>query len=114
MYVRIGFTLAVLLALPDLQNLFDRGHVPLVVTVAGAVLGVLTLVGVAAHRQARVPMTVVVIVSRVLSAVLAVGGLVATQSPTGVRVALWVYLALSAAAVLLLARGLAQRRRVGV
>ncbi len=114
MYVRIGFTISVLLALIDLQNLVDRGHIPLVVTVAGAVLGVLTLLGVAAHRRSGVPMMVVVIVSRVLSAVLAIGGLIATQSPTGVRFALWVYLALSAAAVLLLARGLAQRPRVGV
>ena len=109
--VRVGLVLAGLLGLLDLVGLvLPSGPAPTEVIVAGAVLGLATVAGVVlAWRGSRAGI-VLVIVTRLLSALGAVPALFVDEVPTGVSIGAGIGIVVTLVAVGLVSAGL--RRRV--
>jgi hypothetical protein len=84
-----GLVLAALFGLGDLATPLttDGEHPPMVIALAGAVLGLLTLIGVVYAWRGRRGGVTTIIVTRLLSAVTAVPAFFVDDVPTGARVA---------------------------
>jgi hypothetical protein len=96
MTLRIGLVIAALLALSDLFS-FALGPLPVEVVVAATALGVITL-------AALVPAWLVVAISRIVSALLAIPAFFADDVPAGAQAGAAVVILLAAGSVALLFR----------
>ncbi|GAA0798121.1 hypothetical protein [Spirilliplanes yamanashiensis] len=98
-----GVVLAVLLGLGDLSTPLtsDGEHPPMAVGIACAVLGLITLAGVALAWTGRRGGVAAIVVTRVLSALTALPAFVADGVPGVIMVVAAVGIALNAAAIVL-------------
>ncbi len=104
--VKTGLVIAALLALTDAAGVFGgNGSEPMAIVVTDAILGLLTLAGVALAWQRRVSGYVIVIVTRALSALSAVPAFGAGV-PAGVKVEVAVVIAVTLAIIAVLSRPL--------
>jgi hypothetical protein len=106
--VTVGLVLAGLLGLADIATLpfSDGKHPPIPIAVAGAVIGLITLVGVALGWRGSRGGIVTVIVTRLLSALTAVPAFFADGVPAPAIVAAAVGIAIALACVALVASAL--------
>ena len=100
-----GLVIAGLLGLTDIASLplGDGQHPPMVIAVADAVLGLVTVVGAMLGYRGSRPGIVAVIVTRLLSALTAVPALFVDGLPAGVRVLASVGIVVTLLAVALVA-----------
>ncbi len=107
----VGLALAALLGLGEIVSLpfGDGEHPPLVVAVAGAVLGLVTLAGVVTGWRGSRAGIVAVIVTRLLSALTAVPAFLVDGVPAPALAAAAVGIAVTLASVALVAPALRSR-----
>jgi hypothetical protein len=109
MTLRIGLVLAALLAVSDLFA-FAFGPLPIEVVVAATALGVITLVAlVPAWRTGGRTAVLVVAISRIASALLAIPAFFADDVPAGARAGAAVFLVLAVVSAALLFRAMNAR-----
>jgi hypothetical protein len=112
MTLRIGLVIAALLALGDLVS-FTFGPLPAGVVVATTALSLITLVAlVPAWRDGGRTAVLIVAVSRLASALLAVPAFFADDVPAGARAAAAVFIVLTAGSAALLSRAVMTARPV--
>jgi hypothetical protein len=110
--VATGLVIAGLLGLSDIVSLpfSDGEHPPWVIAIAGAVLGLITVVGVGFAWRGSRGGAVAAIVTRLLSALTAVPALFVDGVPSGLRVAATVGILVTLLSITLIAVGLSRQQ----
>jgi hypothetical protein len=110
MNLRIGLVIAALLAVSDLFS-FAFGALPVEVVVTATALGVITLVAlVPAWRTGGRAAVLVVAISRIVSALLAVPAFIADDVPAGAQVGAAAFIVLAGVSAALLFRATTAQR----